>query len=314
MLYKNGEKSSIADILGYNQAKMKEEMSLCNVSKIFTVLAKDLSVYNIEDGRGMDRTLPSTPTSIHIPCVYNLVHDGQFIEVRYVETARAIRGAQGEKEFLPTHIEIGKTGVLMTTKRDFEKNWFLMNHPANASNKAYANGSKPIETELSFQEFEAMKRAVKMLEKIDGFKIVEAKIRGDNAISEDLLRATASRCIDLGMTTSFYDYKNQPIEEIQVELLRLADDDVERMHTLLCAWDNDIEAVVSEAVKSEAIFYDQVTMNWMLKGIAKNERICAVETGKDPKRFLIDWLSAKDTKNFYGRIAKALGLQVEALR
>lgn len=314
MLYKNGEKSSIADILGLNAAQLKEEMALCNISKIFTVLEKDLSVYNIEDGRGMDRVIPATPTSVHIPCVYNFVHKGQYMEIRYVEQARAIRGTQGEKDFLPTHIEIGKTGVLMTAKKDFEKNWFLMNHPSNATNAAYETAGKTYDVELSFQEFHPIVRAQKMLAKIDGFKIVEAKIRGENAISEDLLRATASRCIDLGMETSFYDYKNQPLIEIQVELLRLADLDVERMNVLLCAWDNDIEAVVNEAVTAGHVFFDQVTANWMLKGIAKNERICNVEAGKDPKRFLIDWLSSKDTKNFYPRIAKAIGLQVEALR
>jgi len=308
MLYKNGVKSSIAEIMGWNPVNDKAKIEAYRVKKIYTVLTKDVSRYNRENKLGEDIKLVQVPTSKWIPCVYDMEINKEIVEIRYVEQARQVRGgAPGELNFTPSHIEIDSSGVLQVDKKNIELNFFLMNHANNASNKLYEKpGTKPFGLDFVFMEFTPLLTAKEKLKKMDLFDLVKIKIRGDHQLPDEVLRSTAKQIQSSKVENSFYDIDNQPIEEIQYELLRMAEYDPEKMHSYLISWSNDIDIVVSKAIEKQLIDFDQSTANWM----QGKKRIVPVPAGEDPQKYLVNHMLEKDPA-LYKTLSTKLGMKVE---
>lgn len=314
MLYKNGERSTITEILGTPEKKKAEILKKYQTRAIFTVLPKDLSDYTIESKRGDDIKRPTTPTSKNIPCFYTIFINNEPVEIRYATTKKLVPGTMNEFNYAPSHIEIDKSGVLMVDKPNYEIIFFLKNHPWNKSNDIYKGNDAPTlpngET-FYFQEFESGNRSKELLKKLDMFTLVHNRIRGENKLGDAILRATASRCVDSKMDTQFYDPMTQDIEEIQGELLRLAGNDAETINKMLGSWENEIEILVREAQKRGYLEYKTEGKGWYFGVNDGSAKVLVVNSDDftDPVRYLITHINTKDTVGYYSILVKALGMK-----
>lgn len=316
-LYKEDQKTTIHELLQTSDKKKKEVTDFYRSRAIFTVLPSDLSTYKVENHRGEEGVRVSTPAGKYIPAVYTTEINGEVVTLRYADNRKLVKGTVSEYEYTPSHIEIDNSGVLQLGKAHEELIFFLKHHPRNKSNKIYS-GDKPKSLapgeNFFFQEFEGLKRASETLKKIKMFDAVKLRILGDaneeGKLTDEILRATAKRCVDSKMDHLFYDVYAQPIEEIQAELLRLADLETKKIDMMLSSWENEVEVVVREGIRKGLLNYDNEGKVWMYgyKGDTPS-KIVHVSDTTDSVRFLITHLFSKDKDNYYSVLVKALGMK-----
>lgn len=316
-LYKEDQKITIAELLNLNEKKKSEVLAKYRELTRFTVLSSDISTTTSENHRGEDRKRIAVPAGKWIPSVYTTEIGGESVTLRYADNRKPIKGVVNGWDYSPSHIEInGSTGggvLILERAANEEQIFFLKHHPLNKSNPIY-EGDKPkrlpVGQNFLFMEFNGGKRADEALKKRDMITLVTKRIRGEEKLTDENLRATAQRCIDLKMDTFFYDVYEQKMNEIQAELLRLADIDCETINKMLSSWENEIEIVVRAAMKRNILTFESEGKVWKWGADGSTQSVIVhVNDATDSVRFLVTHLNTKDTENYYAIMVKALGMK-----
>lgn len=277
---------------------------------IWRVAKHLISRYNLDgDGPGVIRL--RAPANTGIPVEYLMVDNaGKRIgKVRYFESAD-YDDAKKKYDYAPYSIDIDRTGVLKTTQRDADLNWFLTNHPRNASNPLrskiregyglveakFESVSNGAEIDIANRKMRAVQfmmpllspdskdawkwnqlvGACESLTEGNDFQRLPAAIKNyrscaENKTNEDLLRS------------ALFNYMMEFPYEVK-----------EHLHY---SKTRKITTAISQLQKAELLRFDGPGRKWVMKDEKdKDQVLCVAPDKDDPLTYLIAQAQLKDGK------------------
>ena len=271
----------------------KDSVEKYSVPLIFRI-PNNAFYWSAENNKIMKRNEQPLLTTYPFRTKDNKGKDIKTVLLRYADTAYPSPLNPQQIIYSPEYIVIPNTGILRTSAYEYEKNFFLMNHPANSSNP-HRDTTKVISFQLHDKEVIAREK----LRTLTGALTAQNMVLGTAQLTRAELEKVAYQFYydDAQRHGMFEEPKELSDDILRTTMMSIAMYDPTKFMKFFELTSSPSREVINKAIARKIISFDKANSRWVMPNDAGVQQVVLdVKPDQEPGETLLNFLEGPNSK------------------